>query len=313
MTSNVRQLEAFVRVYREGSVSNAARSMYLTQSAVSVLIRQVEGRCGIRLFDRTKRTLRPTRAADDIIAAAEKILEDFGDLEARVHTIRNRSRTQIDIAVTPAFGTLIMPAVVAEFRCRHPGVKVVVHDIAPDQVTRRLLDKDVEFAIGAYDAQVGVEIEPILSCRLVVVCRRDSPLARRRRITWADVNRSPVVVIRRGNTIRAWIDESLAGAGEQFLPALEVSQFSSAIAMVQEGIGCTILPSYVDHDYSALGLSVRTVDEPPNTRVLTVMKRAGAILTAPATDALELIRGRLLQRGDPKKPFDSVESSRAGR
>ncbi len=55
MTSNMRQLEAFVTVCAEGSVTNAAAKMALTQSAVSILVRQFEDAYGTRLFDRTSR------------------------------------------------------------------------------------------------------------------------------------------------------------------------------------------------------------------------------------------------------------------
>ena len=76
MNLTIRQIQAFVAVYRLGGISKAAKRLRLTQSAVSVLIRQIESKLGATLFERTTRTLRPTQAAENAVA-------DFGKVAAR--------------------------------------------------------------------------------------------------------------------------------------------------------------------------------------------------------------------------------------
>jgi DNA-binding transcriptional LysR family regulator len=81
-TPSVRQLRAFRAVYQLRKVSAAAEQLSLTQSAVSVLIRQLEEGLDTRLFDRTTRSLSPTSAAQEAIVVAERILRDVESLGA---------------------------------------------------------------------------------------------------------------------------------------------------------------------------------------------------------------------------------------
>ena len=74
MTPTMRQLEALVLVYRHGSLTKAAAELRVTQSAVSLLIRQIEENFQLRLFDRTTRALHPTLACRDAVPIAERIL-----------------------------------------------------------------------------------------------------------------------------------------------------------------------------------------------------------------------------------------------
>ncbi|WP_315784192.1 LysR family transcriptional regulator [Bradyrhizobium sp. SZCCHNPS1003] len=69
----MRQLEALVLVYRLGSITKAASDLRVTQSAISLLIRQIEDNFQLKLFDRTTRALHPTAACRDVIPAAERI------------------------------------------------------------------------------------------------------------------------------------------------------------------------------------------------------------------------------------------------
>ncbi|MFX8301171.1 LysR family transcriptional regulator, partial [Acinetobacter baumannii] len=70
----MRQLEALVLVYRLGSITKAAAELRVTQSAISLLIRQIEEKFQLKLVDRTTRTLHPTAACREAIPAAERIL-----------------------------------------------------------------------------------------------------------------------------------------------------------------------------------------------------------------------------------------------
>ncbi|HCB75296.1 MAG TPA: hypothetical protein DEP91_03860 [Sphingomonas bacterium] len=73
----LKQLRAFVAVYQLRKLSAAATQLFLTQSAISVLIRQMEDGLGTRLFDRTTRSLQPTPAAHEAVQVAERILRDL--------------------------------------------------------------------------------------------------------------------------------------------------------------------------------------------------------------------------------------------
>lgn len=296
MDGHLRQLEAFVMVYRRGSVTAAAREMHLTQPAVTLMIQKLEGACGVPLFRRRNRALHPTKAADDLVDAAERLVHDSAAFDARLNAIRRATAIQTEIAVTPSIGTFLMPHVFKVFEERFPSVKVLVHDVLPGDAVQLVREGIVEFGIGTFEPRADVELVSIVKYSLLVLCLKTSRLARRRRIAWADVNSLPIIALTPGHAIRKWMDESFARTGQKFVPAIEVSQFASAIAMVQRNIGCTIVPSYLGQIYETQGLVARPVDEPANTRDLFMMKRIGSTLTPAAHELLDLIRNEVERR-----------------
>ena len=78
----LRQLRAFLAVYQMRQLSAAAQKLFVTQSAVSMLIRQLEEGLGTRLFDRTTRSLKPTAAAEEMLSTVERVLRDVDSLSA---------------------------------------------------------------------------------------------------------------------------------------------------------------------------------------------------------------------------------------
>jgi DNA-binding transcriptional LysR family regulator len=296
MNSNLRQLEAFVTVCAEGSVTNAAAKMSLTQSAVSVLIRQFEEAYGTRMFDRKNRLLRPTPLAREMLPIAERILHDVAAFETTLTDRAERERGTVDIAVTPTIGTTIIPAVLEAFRASYPDVKVHVHDVAPADVLVLVNSGSAAFGMGTFEPRADLDRLPLISYSLLLVCKRSMLPTRRSNISWAEAAALPIVTISRGNTIRAWIDETFASAGVRFEPAWEVSQFASSIAMVQRGLGFTILPAYLKYDYRSLDLVTIPLTKPRSSRELVVVKQHHAD-HPPATLALiEMIRESLSPR-----------------
>src|SRR6516225_6284852 len=104
----IRQLRAFLAVHQLRKLSAAAEKLYVTQSAVSMLIRQLEEGLGVRLFDRTTRSLQPT-------AAAEGILRDVDSLSAGFRELATLQRGRVCLAITPTLASFLMPSAIRRF------------------------------------------------------------------------------------------------------------------------------------------------------------------------------------------------------
>src|SRR5690606_33666536 len=108
------------------------------------------------------------------------------------------------------------------------------------------LDRTVEFSVGTPDARnTALRFEPLLRDVLGVICRVDHPLAELEQIPWKALAGVPVVTVRRGNGIRALIDNAMQDAGIPFEPAWEVSYFSTALALASHGLGVSVLPPHL--------------------------------------------------------------------
>src|ERR1700755_1572459 len=109
MTVALRQLRAFTGVYRTRSITQAARELGITQSAASLLIQQLEVQLGVKLFDRSPRSVQPTPAADEAYQSAERMLGDALGLSRRM---RDLAQARAGPAPLPASagGALSLPS-----------------------------------------------------------------------------------------------------------------------------------------------------------------------------------------------------------
>ena len=282
----VRQLRAFRAVFQLRKLSAAAEQLSLTQSAVSVLIRQLEDGLGTRLFDRTTRSLRPTAAAVEAFATVERILRDLDSLGAGLRDLGALRRGRVSLAITPTLAEILLPPVVQRFTREHPGIQVQVDDCSPDQFVSRVVGEHVDFGVGTPErAAADVDTSRLATDTLALVCRPDHPLARRRTLAWSDLRGQPIVTVRPGYGIRPMIDGAAAQAGVVLDVVNEVAFFSTALWMTQCGLGASIMPSAYARAAREPGLLVRRLSRPVVTRDIAIVSKRGRSLS-PAAQAL---------------------------
>lgn len=290
-TPSLRQLRAFRAVYQLRKVSAAAEQLSLTQSAVSVLIRQLEDGLGTRLFDRTTRSLSPTSAAEEAIVVAERVLRDVESLGAGLTDLAELRRGRVSLAVTPTLGEILLPRAVKRFRVQHPQIQVVIDDCSPDQFVSRVVGGHVDFGLGAPErAAADVDTQRLLVDQLALVCRKDHALARRRTVRWADLRGHSLVTVRPGYGIRPLIDSAAAQADVQLHVANEVTFLSTALWMVQCGLGAAVMPSAYARTPAGESLVVRKLHQPVVSRDIAVVTKRGRSLPPAAAAFVAALR-----------------------
>lgn len=277
---SLKQLRGFVAVYRLGKLAAAAEQLSVTQSAVSVLIRQVESALAVKLFDRSTRALVPTLAATDMIGLAERILQDLSALSDSAHALSTLQRGRVHVAVTPAVGMAVMPAAVRAFVKQHPEVRVVLDDCAPDQFLPRILSETVEFGIGTPEQITGeIEATPLLRDPLCILVTTDHPLARKRQVRWADLADVPLILLKGGYGVRRTIDAVAAKAGVSLSVVNDINFLHSAFWMTSSGLGASILPTRLARYAKEDNLVIRPLVAPRIERGIYVVTKRGRTLS----------------------------------
>ena len=278
-TPSMRQLRAFRAVYQLRKLSAAAEQLSVTQSAVSVLIRQLEEGLGVRLFDRTTRSLQPTQAAAEAVVVAERILRVVDSLGAGLRDLTQLRRGRVCLAVTPTLAEILLPRVIRRFAALHPEIRVVIDDCAPDQFVSRVLGEHVDFGIGTPErAAAGVDSQTLVRDHLSLVCAPDHPLAGLRTPRWRDLQGHGVITVRPGYGIRPLVDGAAAAAGVQLEVVNEVSFLSTALWMTASGLGPSVMPSAFALHSPHQDLVVRTLGSPRVSRDVSVVTKRGRSL-----------------------------------
>ena len=146
------QLEVFLTVARERRFSRAAEKLYRTQSAVSQTIRKLELEIGEPLFDRSSREGVLTDAGRTLQEYAEKLLNLRQDAQEALVELRELQKGRLVIAANE-FTVLYLLPVLAEFRRRHPMIRVIVQRALGSHIPDDVLKHNVEFGVLSYDPQ----------------------------------------------------------------------------------------------------------------------------------------------------------------
>jgi DNA-binding transcriptional LysR family regulator len=222
MNPTMRQLEALVLVYRLCSITKAAAELRVTQSAISLLIRQIEENFQLKLFDRTTRALHPTAACREAIPAAERILSSARGLSQHMRDLVEVRTGRIAVAVSAGVASALLPRILVRYRSRYPEVKIDLFDIAPDELLPFVTASHAEFGIGSFenDGTSEARIETLMQSPLSAIGIKDGRFEKRRRLTWDDLAARDLIAMRRGTRIRTQIDDALAQTGQALKPAL---------------------------------------------------------------------------------------------
>lgn len=282
---SVRQLRAFVAVYHSGQLSSAAGQLALTQPAVSVLLRELEQRLGVRLFDRTTRTLRRTEAAEQAIVHAERVLDELGMLGTHMGDMASGQHGRVRIAATSTIAQTMMPRAMVQFLKTHPDVQVTIDDCAPGQFVERIQSGHVHFGVGTLDGKVaGLEERVFVRDHLSVVLDRAASLAGSMQVSWKRLAEHPLITVKPGYGVRGSIDRAAIEAGVELRIAHEVTLLGTALAMTASGLGVSVLPASILTHASYPGLVARRLVRPTVVRNIAVVMRRGVSLS-PAADA----------------------------
>src|SRR6266478_9416260 len=119
---NAGDLIAFLAVARERSFTGAAAKLGLSQSALSQTIRGLEERLGVRLLNRTTRSVAPTEAGEQILSRLRPLLDDFAAVVDSVNAFRNKPAGHLRLTVPPPVGSFFLAPLIARFHAQYPDV-----------------------------------------------------------------------------------------------------------------------------------------------------------------------------------------------
>ncbi|MGA0571329.1 LysR family transcriptional regulator [Variovorax sp. VNK109] len=272
---SVRQLRAFVAVYHTGQVSAAAGQLSITQPAVTVLLRDLEDRLGVKLFDRTTRSLARTAAAEQALAYAERALAELEGMGAALRGLATGEQGVLRIAATSTTAQTLLPRALRHFGERYPGVRVVVDDCAPLDFVERITRQRVDLGVGILETGMpGLRERVFLRDWLVAAGRGSASFQAGGSMTWKQLAAHDLIVVRAGYGVRRRVEQAAAQAGAELRIVHEATLLTTALAMAAEGLGVAVVPGAAAA-YSMLpGLVSRKLVRPAVARPMSVISLA---------------------------------------
>lgn len=250
---DLRQLEILRAVAERGSFTGAGRHLHLSQSAVSRQILLLEEELNEPLFLRVGKKVRITPAGDQVLRLAYRVFNDIRETCAAIREGQQSLTGTLRLMGGMTVCLYIFPALIKEYRRRHPGVDVNVTPGSTARVLRKFRAGVADLALLTLPVDDPALVSvPVMREELLLVTAPAHPLARRRRVAPADLVRQPFVLFERGSNTRRVIDAFFVR--ERIEPRVigETENVEIIKAMVRTGLGVSIVP------YLAIAREVRT-------------------------------------------------------
>lgn len=236
MNVSFRQLRAFVMVAETTSFTRASELLHLSQPALSYTIRKLEEALGLQLLARNTRIVDLTPAGQHFLAQARRMLRDMDDAVRDARDTVALTRGVIRLAALPTAAASFLPEAIAAFGQLHPGIEVRLRDGRAGEVLGWVQSGEVEAGItSSPDDTSGLSFEPLLDDNLVLLVRQDGEQKR-----WKTL---PYIALTADTSIRPLADAALRHLRVEPVPAWEVAHMSTAVALVREGLGFSLLPA----------------------------------------------------------------------
>jgi len=285
MNVTLRQLRAFVLVGRLGNFTRAAQAMHVTQSALSLLVRELEAAMNTRLLDRTTRTVSLTAAGSEFFTGAQRILSDLEVVIGGVDKLVAKERGRVVVAAPLVLSSTFLPPVLAAFKALYPGIELVLKDTLPMQVLPLVRSGAADLGIGTFSStEADLERVLLFTEAMVAVFPASHPFASMRRLTWADLASAPILTLRSGSVFRDLAEAGFSSVGLPLQPAFEADYAGSLVGLVAAGLGVAILPGYATSLTDKSRIKWRRLEKPLVEREVLLVRKTGSS-ASPAVQA----------------------------
>lgn len=293
-TMNTKQIQYALALSEALNVSQVADQLGISQPALSKQVLALEKELGVKLFDRSSSPMTLTPAGEDFVKQAQDLLFQQEQLLRSMEAYRSGKQGRLVIGISPFRSLYLVSDMVKQLQERHPGVQVVLRETTSEQLRKDAADGKYDFAIVNLPVDNSVLDVIPLEADTLVLAVPNSMLDRVRTqdgtVDLAQCAGLPFITVGTHQEMRQLFEKLCAMAGFHPQIAMEVVGLATAWAMVQAGLGVTLLPlQFISSATFDRDITLFPLKENVYTRQPAIVTRRGQYLPEYARHAIELL------------------------
>lgn len=236
-----RQCLIFYTVAKEKSFTRAATKLFMTQSAISHTMKDLEAEAGIPLFERLHRKIELTAAGNTLLTAVTPLVEKFQQVEIQLQNLEQSAPLRLASCIT--YGEITLPEVLQQFKKQLPQQKITVHISPADDCFKKLAAGKVDLAIlEGWVPSEKYQQKVIANYPLVFVAAPNFLPTATGKLTLPELLNQPLLLRERGSAVRETFEAFLTLKGLRCYPLWESTDSASLIAASKKKMGISLLP-----------------------------------------------------------------------
>lgn len=216
MALNHRELAAFLAVARAGGVGAAAKSLALTQPAITRSLKRLERQLGVALFVRHSTGMEMTPFGRTLIPYAETLESETERVLEEISVLNGAAAGLARVGIVPSVAANLLPKATERMLAASPGVQVRVIEATGNQLVSALIRGEIDFAIVGLSRdpiEEHVLVSPLMEDDVCIVARASHPLMRQDDLSLAALQSHFWAMPEKGNVIRAGFQKMFRRAG----------------------------------------------------------------------------------------------------
>lgn len=268
----MQQLRYVVALARTGNFSRAAEQCHVSQPSLSQQVQKLEEELSERLFDRMKRETKLTAHGEVFLRRAGKILEEVDAAKREMADARNLLRGTLTIGVLPTIAPYLLPALMAAFMEKFPGVELVVNEDTTARLLKLAHSYEVDLALASLPIQDDrLAVRELFAEELLLALPPSHPLTRKRTVAVGDLKAERLIVMKDGHCLG---DQVLGFCDRRELRpniSFRSAQLETIQALVSAGIGLSLIPAMAANAGRSARLEYRSLQAPkPERKIVAV-------------------------------------------
>lgn len=272
---DIYQMKYVLALAKHHNFTQAAESCYISQSSLSQQISKLEKELGVKLFDRTTRTIRITEAGQTFVEMAENILRDVDRLEQTMATYAGFLRGTINIGAITALEKIHFSELVTDFYSSYPNLTLNIYQGKSLTLLESLEKRNIDIA---FVTQPRENNYPQINFRLIgkdeysLIISDKHPLASRETVDLAELKDELFILQHPEQSVSGLCMQACAEAG--FTPKVisRIETVSIAMNLARTGLGIVFLPAEIPEQYPMNGLKRIRLKKPIEKRIVMVTR-----------------------------------------
>ena len=238
-----KQLRYFVALEELGHFGRAAEACFVSQSAFSVAIRELETLLGAQLVDRTNKQVTVTSLGRDCATQARLCLRDIEQLTDMAKTGRSPLSGKLSLGVIPTIAPFLLPKVLPRIRKQYPALEIYIREGKSEEIHRQLMSGELDLILLALPYPLrGVETHSLFKDPFLLACRDKTKLVDPEHFSINRVTANSVLLLEDGNCMREHAIEACNLRKLDAVNRFSASSLYTLVEMVNNDLGVTFLP-----------------------------------------------------------------------
>ncbi len=288
---DIKQLTYFVQVAIDENYTVAARKLFISQPALSKVMKNLEQELGLKLFYYSDKKTKLTDAGQELFAKAKKLIEEYNALLASIHEKNDFEKGHVTLGIPPILGSCYFSAVLAGFNKAYPGITITIVEKGANGIQQDVMMEhiDIGFVILPIFSNQFDSI-PIIENNNLLLVHKSHPLAGKQSVRYSDLKDEIFVIFNEDFTLHNQIISACRNSGFEPMISVKSSQWDFIVELVSHNQGVSILPRPILEKFPNPDIRTLSIEADSSSRWdIALISKRGRYMSYAGTKFIEYV------------------------